>query len=100
MQHLRTEMNLLKEQHEGQEEKHWREITEMKAEHERTVSALQLDSTTEVKLEHKPMMPVPKTLKNSRRSVKAENSEVRILLRYQIKRILISELNVNHRMPD
>ena len=37
LRNLTTELTLLKQQVESQEEKHWSEITKMKAEHEQTV---------------------------------------------------------------
>ena len=42
LRNLTTELTLLKQQVESQEEKHWSEITKMKAEHEQTVRYLQL----------------------------------------------------------
>ena len=41
VRNLTTELTLLKQQVESQEEKHWSEITKMKAEHEQTVRYLQ-----------------------------------------------------------
>lgn len=95
MRSLTTELTLLKQQVESQEEKHWSEITKMKTEHEQTVrylkkffkpatkvgwnfffSALKLDSTISVKQEPKLQLPMPKTLKNLRKSKKNEKSEV------------------------